>query len=305
MKPLLIGSVFAPSERNAKWYELQMSYLRRTVSSFEHLVVANRIDSSLFKESKALVGRPLPAGPGLARRKLAAVLRRCSRAPRAWKLWGTHCWTEHAWALTQLLEYFHANPGYDNYLILDSDAFPFKDGWLDALLAVMTAKGDRAEKQFAAVVRTDNLDTFPHPCVFFIKGAFLRRSAFSFKPRSYTNLAGDHAVDVGAGISPTHRGVHVFLPLLRSNVFNAHPILGGIYGGMFYHHGAGSRGLALRMVDDGYYDHIIPRGAHERIEQGLYRELCHDPEALLARLTGSVVEDACPSPNATPVSSFG
>ena len=39
-------------------------------------------------------------------------------------------------------------------------------------------------------------------------------------------------------------------PLFRSNVRNFHPILGGLYGDLLYHHGAGSRRALFWGVPD-------------------------------------------------------
>lgn len=277
MKKLLVGSVFAPTERNPKWIELQLGYLRRTVQSFDHAVVLNRVAPSLFPESTVIPVRRFQSRRGRLGRKLDGLGERC---------FGWAAWTEHSWSLQYVMNHFRASPEYENYLILDSDAFPFMYGWLDRLLEMMAPRSGAPEKQFAAIVRTDNLDTFPHPCAFFIKGGFARRAAFNFRPRRYRTLAGRQEADVGAGISPFFRRTHVFLPLLRTNVWNAHPILSGIYGGMFYHHGAGSRALSIRVLNEGYHDHIVNAAAHARIEHELYSELCDDPDRLLRKLAG-------------------
>ena len=61
-KPLLVGSVFAPSERNARWLALQMHFLRQTVPSFDHAVFLNRVPPDLFTES-LIIGQAEPQLP--------------------------------------------------------------------------------------------------------------------------------------------------------------------------------------------------------------------------------------------------
>jgi hypothetical protein len=71
----------------------------------------------------------------------------------------------------------------------------------------------------------------------------------------------------------------------RTNRYNVHPILAGVYYDMFYHHGAGSRRAYLRpMMSSGYYDHLVPD--HLDQEESLFQELAKDPVAFIARLRG-------------------
>src|SRR5262249_8957286 len=145
--------------------------------------------------------------------------------------------------LKTLLEYARSRP-YAHYLILDSDAFPVRRGWLDWLLRKM------GECRFAAPVRCENLDTFPHPCALFIKVEAIG-DEFDFSPGfAYRNLLREPVLDTATGLNRDH-----WFPLVRTNRLNVHPVLAALYYDLFYHHGAGSRQGLLRSVKQGYYEH--------------------------------------------------
>jgi len=255
-KSLLVGSVYAPTERNEVWRDLQFRYLRATLGDdFDHAVWLNRVPESLFPNSQV-------AGRG-GHAELAH---------------------EHAEGLRGLLRYFLANPDYTDYLVLDSDAFPFKLNWLEKLRTWLKADHRLPERHWAAAVRTENLDTFPHPCVVFIRGDFLRGLAdplsyFDPGPHDYVNLVGFAFKDVG------FRRHLTFQPLLRTNLWSPHPVLGAVYGGLFYHHGAGSRPLELRSVELRQFDHHVPRYSHARSEHLLWLEISRNPELFLNQLS--------------------
>ena len=258
-KSLLVGSVYAPTERNETWRDLQFRFLQKTLGDdFDHAVWLNRVPESLFPDSQ-LAGRH--DGDQLDFTQ------------------------EHANGLRGLVRYFLAHPDYDNYLILDSDAFPFKQNWLEKLLAWLKADERLPERHWAAAVRTENLDTFPHPCVVFVRGHFLRSlpdplGYFDPGPHEYRNLAGYSFKDVGF----LDRPPFVFQPLLRTNFWNPHPVLSAVYGGLFYHHGAGSRPLELRSVSLRQYDHHIPRYSHFDTEHSLWLEISKNPVLYLNQL---------------------
>lgn len=261
-KRLFVGSVFAESPRNATWYELQCRYLRRTLGTdYVHAIFLNRVEPDQF-DGATIVGEDRVGGPN-------------GRA-------------EHARGLDSLLAYFRARSEFEDCLIIDSDAFPFRDGWLDTLLGWMNANEYVGAKRFAAAVRTENLDTFPHPCVFFAKGDYLRAAGarLSFAPTSHTNLAGYRLDDVGCGVSVWDGDAHVFFPLLRTNRWNPHPVLGAVYGDLFYHHGAGSRTARFRAEMVGYFANMLAQENAE-LETSLFQRLEQDPDALLAKLAGS------------------
>lgn len=264
-KRLLVASVYAPSERNAEWVRLQLHFLRKTVASFDHAVYLNRTSTELFGES-IVIGR--------SDDDVSAKI-------------------EHSLGLNAIMAYIRAHPEYGDCLILDSDAFPIREGWLEDLLTWMRGDDDLPPKQFAAAVRVEKMATFPHPCAFFVKGDFLKRATFDFMPRPHVNLAGQVKEQPGSGISMRHEGKHVFLPLLRTNVHNPHPVLAGIYGDLFYHHGSGSRQsgrLPRRLrrsghvLSQGRSGHVLSQADYAETEERLYTDLIGDPEGFISQL---------------------
>jgi hypothetical protein len=180
---------------------------------------------------------------------------------------------EHANALQQVLGYLRAHR-HAAYLILDSDCFPVRR-WQEPLMALL------GRFPMAAAVRVENFDLFPHPSALFIRGEAIHDPYLDFAVAPHRNLLGQDVRDTGCAI-PLER----CFPLLRSNVWNPHPIFAGIYGHLFYHHGAGSRTAVTRGLLSGYYDHILPPRQRPAVEQALFRELVRRPDAFLGRLLG-------------------
>ncbi len=242
---LLVASVFVRSDRNPTWLELQRRFLARTTADHDHAVFLNREDPALFRDC-ILIGRNAGGAPGSQ---------------------------EHANALAHVLRYCRAHR-YDNYLLLDSDCFPVRP-WQGDLVRLM---GDFA---CAAAVRVENLDLFPHPSAFFIRGEAIHEPFLDFSVGPCRNLLGQEVRDTACRI-PLER----CFPLLRTNVWNPHPVLAGVYGHLFYHHGAGSRTAETRALLAGYYDHVLPPCDRPAVADALYRELTRRPERLIARLAG-------------------
>jgi len=247
MKPLLVGSVFGPTVRNKVWLKLQQQFLKKTTDSFDYVAYLNNADRDLFSEVKVI-----------------------GYSTTEWK-GNLH---PHANALNRILSYFRKHP-YRYYLILDSDCFPVTRGWLNMLTSQMEVGGWK----IAAPIRTENLDLFPHPCAFFINGEAIHDLAIDFKPKSIKNLLGWGAWDPGTAIP-----LEKCFPLLRSNVYNPHPLFAGIYHDLFYHHACGSRVPHSRLLRSGYLHYRIPQTAHARIEKDLYRGLIKNPSRFIKDL---------------------
>jgi hypothetical protein len=265
VKKLLIGSVYSPCDRNPVWLGLQQRFLSESCKvDFDLTVFLNRVDDALFKEKGVTVaGKSDVNQPDMCR--------------------------EHAGALNQLVGFMREETGrYENFLLLDSDAFPFQDNWLERLLAWMKEDDFLEEKLFAAPCRAENLDAFPHPCAFFMRGRFLKDHGhrLDFGPAHHVNFSGFHFDDVGCGNPTVYDGKHRWLPLLRTNVWSPHPVLSAIYGGIFYHHGSGSRPLELRSVALRTYDNQFPRYQHGDTERQLYLEISRNPRIYIRQLLG-------------------
>jgi hypothetical protein len=244
---LLITSIYGPSPLNARWHELQRRFIaRNTTVGHDFRVALNGVAPSEFPDSEVLFANPANEG--------------------------------HERALGRVVERLRGEP-HDWFLILDSDCFPIAPGWHD----VLTAQMARFQKSFAAPVRTENLDLFPHPCAVFFGAEALAAGVLDFsKTRPSRNLLGQEVVDVGAAMAEAP-----FLPLLRTNAINLHPVAAGIYHHLFYHHGAGSRDFAFRVLRKfGYYDHWFDSARGETHQGLLLDELLRDPEGFVETLAG-------------------
>src|SRR5262245_10528721 len=122
VKSLLILSSFGHAsrgygQREAFWCHLQQRFIASTTDDYDYAVYLNRVDRGLFP-SALIVGE--------------------NNGPRTS--------LETQITLKSLLEYARSRP-YAHYLILDSDAFPVRRGWVELLLNKM------GECRFAAPVR--------------------------------------------------------------------------------------------------------------------------------------------------------
>lgn len=140
----------------------------------------------------------------------------------------------HQSGLQKIKKFFNSKH-YKYGLILDSDAFPISTQWFEHL------KGH----EIASVVRFENLDSFPHPCVLWFKKSSIDRIKFEYQ--HVKNLVNYECEELVVAIKDG------FFPLLRTNVWNPHPILCAIYYDCFYHHGAGSRPNRFRAITRAKY----------------------------------------------------
>lgn len=186
-------------------------------------------------------------------------------------------------ALTRVVDYFRANRDkFTHFLLLDRDAWPVCPSW-HAVLGQMLERHGRA---VAAPVRHENLEPYPHPCAVFCTAAAVDDLAFNAS--AYTDAYGQPRKAVQL-TRPT-----AVLPLLRSNRVSPHPLFGGVYDNLFYHHGDEGRGAMVHAsVAPRSMDHYLPAARHAQIEVRLYQELLRDPVRLMARLTGTTETVPC------------
>jgi hypothetical protein len=265
VKKLLVGSVYIPDDRNEFWLRLQLHYLKRFVGDFDHVVFSNRAVTSVFRESTVIGSIPAELG---------------------------FQWGEYGRAMDSLMTYFAASDNYEYYLVLDPDAFPFKPQWVDELAELMRARPEFeiVDRRFAAPVRCENLDTFPHGCAFFAERDWLKTNVgrLGWADVPTTNLLGVACKDatlVDQTIAFDPNGKQIWLPLLRTNSVNFHPIIGAVYGDIFYHHGAGSRPPRFRAVSHGAYDNFADQSVTDRRGAEMFDALQRDPSAYLKTLT--------------------
>jgi hypothetical protein len=271
VKKILVASVYAPTDRNPVWRDLKLRYLDATLGerNYDHLAWLNRVSPDMFAGTRAII----LSGPQGETTQI----------------------DEHVAALQGILGYFvEMRNRYEHFMVIDSDAFPFRSRWLDTLLDMMRKRsvwspGVQApswrlpERYVAAIVQTDQFNVYFHPSAVFIRGEALRAdpTCVEFRTEVQRNVLGMEFRElVAASKVPV-------LPLLRTNVWNPHPMLAGVYGDVIYHHGAGSRGLFFRVVEAGYFDHMIPRSAHAELADQLYAALVRNPDSLLEHLAGT------------------
>ena len=181
----------------------------------------------------------------------------------------------HLYGLQQIVEYCRSNK-YDRYLILDSDAFPINAEWQDI------------DCDLAAVVRYENLDLFPHPSAMFFSHKVLDDMNFI----SVDELPSEKAFMWAEGVHKDPTLDIPFYPLVRSNVWNPHPVMAGVYHDMFFHMGAGSRFPVLRASLRKYHRQYLDDRA---ICKAIYNELKEDAEGYINKLRFGF--DALQEPN--------
>lgn len=188
--------------------------------------------------------------------------------------------TSHRQALDVVMEVFKSHrQRFSHFLLLDSDCFPIRTDWQQVLNKLLS---DRY--QYAAPVRTENFDLFPHPSAVFMTRDFLDQANFDF--RQAPNLLGTWVSDVGAAMPKVAGGGQVWHPLVKTNYVAPHPVYASIYGDLFYHHCAGSRGLGFRANSSGFYNHLFARNDHKKIYNRVTALLQARPRAFIDGLRG-------------------
>jgi hypothetical protein len=124
----------------------------------------------------------------------------------------------------------------DVLVFVDGDAFPIAPlvPWIERTLS---------EHPLAAVRRTENGgDLRPHPSFCVTTVGFWNEIGGDWRPRPWTSPTGLEFLDAGTVLLDTlaARGVD-WLPLLRTNTVDLHPLWFAVYDHRVYHHGAGFR----------------------------------------------------------------
>jgi hypothetical protein len=135
----------------------------------------------------------------------------------------------HGGALDVLVRSTAASIPY--VITLDTDAFPIRDGWIDELISALES-GYAVSGIYRDEI-SQRIRPYVHPSCFCARRADLLAYGVTFRPGDGDDV-GHQLFDVLSRDRPFH-------PLRRSNVRNVHPLMGGIYGDLVYHHGAGSR----------------------------------------------------------------
>ena len=204
--------------------------------------------------------------------------------PRTWASAAGRVAARAGWQAARLLERPHPKaldylarrvpPDRDYVITLDTDSFPVDDRWLDILVG-----GCEAGAAVTGVYRSE-MAPMIRPFVH-VSGLCVRRRDLRQLGLSFSRGAGQ---DVGQRITDEFRRLgRPVLPLERSNAVNYHFLIGGLYGDVLYHHGAGSRRAKFWTSNDVDADEHVSA----RLREAAFDDLDH----LVAVLRGQVAGD--------------
>lgn len=186
----------------------------------------------------------------------------------------------------RLLERRHTNaldylvrktaPNVDYIVTLDTDSFPIREDWLDLLVSEC--------EQGAAIagVYRDEMAPTLRPFIH-VSGLCARPGDLRGLDVSFNRHIGQ---DVGQNITEAVlRLGRRIAPFKRSNNINFHFLMGGLYGDIIYHHGAGSRRAKFHTSTESNAD------ADEQIRVELRDAAFRDIDHLIAVLRGQKPND--------------
>lgn len=165
----------------------------------------------------------------------------------------------------------------DLLVFIDGDAFPVRPigEWMTGLLE---------EYPLIAVRRDENRsERQPHPCFCATTVGLWRQIGGDWRPGgTWTSPGGDQVTDVGGTLFAQLRAADLpWLPLLRSNTNDVHPVWFAVYAEHVYHHGAGFRRRVSRIDVADNRDLAAPR---LRDTLRLYRQRNKRPIDLLRKI---------------------
>jgi hypothetical protein len=169
---------------------------------------------------------------------------------------------------------------FDYIVTLDNDSFPVRDDWLDVLVAA--CQNGAAVSGVYRDEMAPEIAPFIHVSGLCVRPRDLRALNVSFGQGASREI--EHNQDVGQRITYefTRLG-RTIAPLERSNSVNYHFLLGGIYGDVIYHHGAGSR--------RGRFWTSADHDTDERVNAALRDAAFKDLDHLIAVLRGLQAND--------------
>ncbi len=150
----------------------------------------------------------------------------------------------HADKLNALADMVVATAEADDLLVfIDGDAFPVRPiaGWLRGLLT---------DYPLVAVRRDENrVERQPHPCFCATTVGLWKEIGGDWREGgTWTSPGGTEVTDVGGTLYNQLRDADIeWLPLLRSNTNDVHPVWFAVYAEHVYHHGAGFRRRVSRV----------------------------------------------------------
>lgn len=261
-KELCVGTVYPNCDaRCSKWFELQQRYLQASTPEFDHVTAVHHGEiSPLFSNNSHII-------------RVKATEDTGRRRP----LRGSEY---HVRGLNVLARYFRLKLNqYKLFLLLDMDAFPIRNNWITLLRTAMA----RNKHSVAVAYRAEACERRLHSSIVFGSGSTIAKMQWKDRfVQGRQNLIGYPERDVQLfpyERYPDRRAVFV---LLRSNKFQLHPILCGVYFDMFYHHGQAGAGNATIKIEH-YWRHI---GTLDFMIQDTADKLFEDPNAMIPKLAG-------------------
>jgi hypothetical protein len=177
----------------------------------------------------------------------------------------------HARALDLLVD---RAEGAEFIVTLDTDSFPVSGGWLDQLT------GSLRDGAALAGIYRDEMAPQIRPFIH-VAGLCIRRDTLLGLDVSFHRRPGqDTGQNITDALAGTGKEVN---PLHRSNRRNFHFLIGGLYGDLLYHHGAGSRHAKFWTSED--------VDADERVRVALRDVAFDDIDHLVAVLRGTQDND--------------
>ncbi len=262
------------------WIELCLRQVTRHSRGWDYQVFV--FDNSHFKPHRELIRR-FEHVRLLPRSWVAMLGRLANRLPGPYA--GRLLERRHPSALDYLAARVPAD--FDYIVTLDNDSFPVREDWLEVLV------GECEAGAAVAGVYRDEMAPDVHPFVHVsglcVKRADLRALGVSFGRDiryigdEYKQVS-DYNQDVGQKITYEFiRRGRPIAPLRRSNAVNFHFLMGGIYGDVIYHQGAGSRSASFRTARD--------LEANEQVSNALRDAAFADVDHLMAVLRGRDGDD--------------
>lgn len=157
------------------------------------------------------------------------------------------------------------------------DSFPIAEGWEGTVAAKLSA-----QSPVCAVLEPGDGDTPARPSsvLLFCEAAWWRQARPAFYPdpatleredfRAFLARHGQTVRHSGIGIGwALHQRGESWTPLTRSNRWNPHPVLAGVYGGVVFHLGAAARRASFASDPDRRVPHLGARawyGAMRRLK---------------------------------------
>ena len=177
----------------------------------------------------------------------------------------------HGQALERLRK--EVSPSTEYIVTIDTDSFPIRAGWLDNLVGRLSG-----ETLLAGVWRDEMLPLRP---------AFVHPSCLAIRQSKLIELGTGftigQGVDVGSRVSSeVLKAGKQISRLRRSNVWQPHFLMGGVYADLVYHQGAGSRSPKFATSS---------ATADEQIRQTLRDLAFSDLDTLIAVLSGNLGVD--------------